>query len=324
METASGWPGRLLSTSRGEVFVRTFERPAEIDLDAAQRPPILFVHGLGGESLDWVDVALRLEDSFDCSAVDLPGFAHSPLPAGNDLSLDGLAKTVAEVATHTNRPVHLVGNSLGGAVVVRVAAEHPELVASLTLVAPALPDLRPKPGSAQLLIALVPLLGPAIVRAIIKADPEWMARRIYALCYGNPKAITPVRHVRELATLRQRASLAHSPKVYREALRATVVSYLDHGPRRLWQQAAAVGVPTLVISGGRDRLVSRRVAARAKRTFPDVELLLLPKAGHVAHLEDPTAVAAAMRAFLSRPDLRRGMPERRGTVVEVEPTVPRP
>jgi len=324
VEIADVWPGRLLSTSRGDVFVREFERPAEIDLDAAARPPILFVHGLGGESLDWVDVALRLKDSFDCSAIDLPGFAYSPLPPGKDLSLDGLAKTVAEVARTTNRPVHLVGNSLGGAVAVRVAAERPELVASLTLVAPALPDLRPKPGSAQLLIALVPLLGPAIVRTIIKADPEWMARRIYALCYGNPKAITPQRHARELATLRQRASLAHSPKVYREALRATVVSYLDHGPRRLWQQAAAVGVPTLVISGGRDRLVSRRVAARAKRTFPDVELLLLPKAGHVAHLEDPTAVAAAMRAFLSRPDLRRGMPERRGTVVEVGPTTPRP
>ena len=326
METASGWPGRLLSTSRGEIFVRTFERPAEIDLDAPPRPPILFVHGLGGESLDWVDVALQLKDSFDCSALDLPGFAHSPPPPGKDLSLDGLAKTVAEVARTTNRPVHLVGNSLGGAVAVRVAAEHPELVASLTLVAPALPDLRPKPGSAQLLIALVPLLGPVVVRTIIKADPEWMAKRIYALCYGDPKAITPERHARELATLRQRASLEYSPEVYREALRATVMAYLDHGPRRLWQQAAAVGVPTLVISGGRDRLVSPRVAARAERTFRDVEVLRLPKAGHVAHLEDPTAVATAMRAFLSRPDLpgrlTRGMTERRGTVVEVGPTTP--
>jgi pimeloyl-ACP methyl ester carboxylesterase len=328
VESASEWPGRLLSTSRGEVFVRTFERSAAIDLDAPPRPPILFVHGLGGESLDWVDVALQLKDSFDCSALDLPGFAHSPPPPGNDLSLDRLASTVTEVARTFNRPVHLVGNSLGGAVAVRVAAEDPELVASLTLVAPALPDLRPRPGSAQLLIALLPLLGPAIVRTIIKADPEWMARRIYALCYGNPNAITPERHARELATLRQRASLEYSPKVYRDALRAAVVSYLDHGPRRLWQQAAAVGVPTLVVSGGRDRLVSRRVAARAKRTFRDVEVLRLPKAGHVAHLEDPTAVATAMRAFLSRPDLpgglTRGMTERRGTVVEVGPTTPPP
>jgi pimeloyl-ACP methyl ester carboxylesterase len=319
VEIPEGWPGRLISTSRGQVFVRHFDRG--IDLDAAQRPAVLFVHGLGGESLDWVDVAVPLRDLFDCFALDLPGFAHSP--PDNDLSLDGFASTVAAVAATLNRPVHLVGNSLGGTMAVRVAAEHPELVASLTLVAPALPDLRPRIGSVQLLIGLTPVLGPAIVQKIIKADPEWMAKRIYALCYGNPHKVSPQRHARELATLRQRASLDYSPRVYREALRATVMSYVDHGPRRPWQQAAAVDVPTLVISGGHDRLVSPRVAARAKRTFRDVELLRLPAAGHVAHLEDPAAVAAAMRAFLSRPDLSpgliRGMSARRGTVEEVRP-----
>ncbi|HEY0871006.1 MAG TPA: alpha/beta hydrolase, partial [Acidothermaceae bacterium] len=194
--------------------------------------------------------------------------------------------------------------------------EHPELVASLTLVAPALPDLRLRLGSVQLLIALTPLLGPLMVRKLMNADPEWMAKRIYALCYGNPKAISPLRHSRELATLRQRASLPYSAEVYREALRATVMSYIARGPRRMWRQAAAVGVPTLVISGGRDRLVSQRVTARARRTFRDVEMVNLPAAGHVAHLEDPKAVVAAMSAFLSRPDLKRGMSGRRGTVVE--------
>jgi pimeloyl-ACP methyl ester carboxylesterase len=324
VEIADIWPGRLLSTSRGQVFVRRFD--SGIDLDALPRPPMLFVHGLGGESLDWIDVAAQLKDVVDCIGLDLPGFAHSPLPLDGDLSLDGMAGAVAEVARTTTRPVHLVGNSLGATIAVRVAAEHPELVASLTLVGPALPDLRPRLGSVQLLIGLTPLVGPLIVRTIINADPEWMARRIYALCYGNPHAVSPQRHARELATLRQRANLAYSPKVYREALRATVVSYVDHGPRRPWQQAAAVGVPTLVISGGRDRLVSPRVAARAKRTFGDVELLRLPAAGHVAHLEDPTTVAAGMRAFLSRTALpggvMRGMSRRRGTVVEVGPTTP--
>jgi pimeloyl-ACP methyl ester carboxylesterase len=283
---------------------------------------MLFVHGLGGESLDWIDVALPLRDVVECIGLDLPGFAHSPLPLDGDLSLDGMAAAVAEVARSMNAPVHLVGNSLGGAIVVRVAAEHPELIASLTLVAPALPDLHPRLGSVQLLVGLTPLLGPAIVRTIINADPEWMAKRIYALCYGDPKAVTPQRHARELATLRQRASLDYSPRVYREALRATVMSYVDRSPRRMWQQARAVVVPTLVIAGGRDRLVKERVIARARRTFPDAEVVSVAAAGHLAHLEDPATVAAAMRAFLSRPDLVRGMRGRRGTVVEVGPTTP--
>lgn len=326
MQSADDWPGRLLSTSRGQVFVRRFDGGIDgraIDLESAPRPPMLFVHGLGGESLDWIDVAAALQDVVDCIGLDLPGFAHSPLPLDGDLSLDGMAAAVVEVARSANAPVHLVGNSLGGTIVVRVAAQHPELVASLTLVAPALPDLHPRLGSVQLLIGLTPLLGPAIVRTIINSDPEWMARRIYALCYGNPKAVSPQRHERELATLRQRAALDYSPRVYREALRAAVMSYVDRSPRRMWQQAAAVGVPTLVISGGRDRLVKERVIARARRTFPDAEVVRFSAAGHVAHLEDPAGAAAAMRAFLSRRGLIRGMGGRRGTVVEVGPTTPR-
>jgi pimeloyl-ACP methyl ester carboxylesterase len=317
VEIADEWPGRLLSTPRGQIFVRRFDTVVETE-GAPSRPPMLFVHGLGGESLDWIDVALPLEDSVECIGLDLPGFAHSPLPPDGDLSLDGMAAAVAAVARSLNAPVHLVANSLGGTIAVRVAAEHPELVASLTLVAPALPDLHPRLGSVQLLIGLTPLLGPAIVRTIINADPEWMAKRIYALCYGDPQAVTARRHERELATLRQRAGLDYSPRVYREALRATVMSYVDRGPRRMWQQARAVGVPTLVISGGRDRLVKERVIARARRTFPDAEVVRFAAAGHLAHLEEPDATAAAIRAFLLRRALIRGMSERRGTVVEAE------
>jgi pimeloyl-ACP methyl ester carboxylesterase len=312
---ADTWPGSLIETSRGPVFVRH-------DPDAAgSRRPALFVHGLGGESLDWAEVARGVSDLVDCYALDLPGFAHSPPPTDGDFTLDGQARTLVEVARLIGGPVHVVGNSLGGAVAVRVAAQHPELVGSLTLISPALPDLRPRIGSAQLTVALLPVLGPLIVRLAMRADPELMARRIYALCYGDPKAVGPDRHARELATLRLRASLPHSPRAYRSSLRTMVAAYLDPGPRRLWRQAALVGVPTLVIYGGRDKLVAERVALRAKRTFPDAELLRLPVAGHLAHLEDPGAVAAALRALVSRPDLAggmvRGMSRRRGTVMKL-------
>src|SRR5207253_7487353 len=110
----------------------------------------------------------------------------------------------------------------------------------------------------------------------------------------------PLRHARELDTLRRRAKLTHSPLVYRSALRATVRAYLDRSPRRLWRQAAAVGDPTLVLYGERDRLVASRVAARAQKTMPDVAVLRLADVGHVAHLERPQAVADAMRAVFAQ------------------------
>lgn len=293
------------------------------DPDAARsRQPLLFVHGLGGESLDWADVAAHLSDIADCYALDLPGFADSLLPADGDLTLDGHTRAIVEVMRAIGPPVHLVGNSLGGAAALRVAAEHPELVSSLTLLSPALPDLRPRFASAQLTVALLPVLGPLIVRAVMRADPEWMAKRVYALCYGNPNAVSPERHVRELATLRRRAALPHSPLVYRTSLKTMVGSFLDRSPRRLWKQAAAVVVPTLVIYGERDRLVASRVAVRAQSTIPDAALLRLPGVGHVAHLEAPAAVATAMRAFLARPGLIRGMGDPHGTVVDVRQVLP--
>jgi pimeloyl-ACP methyl ester carboxylesterase len=306
----------LLSTSRGPVFVR--HNPEA----HSGRQRVLFVHGLGGESLDWIDVAAELSDRVDVYALDLPGFADSPLPTDGDLTLDGAARTIAEVANLIGSPVHLVGNSMGGAAAVRVAAEHLELVRSLTLISPALPDLRPRFASAQLTVALLPLVGSLIVRAVMRADPEWMAKRVYALCYGDQAAVSAERHTRELATLSRRAALAHSPLVYRTSLRTMVASYFGRGPRRLWRQAAAVGVPTLLIYGGRDRLVDPRMAVRAQRTFPDAEVLRLPEVGHVAHLENPAAVAGALGEFLARPDLTpdltRGMASGHGTVVEVD------
>ncbi|MDQ1484328.1 MAG: hypothetical protein QOJ62_21, partial [Actinomycetota bacterium] len=268
-ETSLAWPGQTLPTSGGLVFVR--HRPgAEPHLE-----PALFVHGLGGESLDWVDVAGMLADRVDAHALDLPGFGDSPPPRDGDLSLDGHARAVAGVVRSIGRgPCHLIGNSLGGAVTLRVAADHPELVRSLTLISPAMPDLRPRFWSTQLTIALVPVLGPWLVRSALRGDPERMARRIYALCYGDPAAVTADRHARELASLRRRAELAHSAKVYRSSLRAVVSSYVQRGPRRLWRQAANVDVPTLLIYGGRDKLVDPRMAARAQATFPSTQLVL--------------------------------------------------
>jgi pimeloyl-ACP methyl ester carboxylesterase len=312
METVLGWPGKPLSTSRGPVFVR---HSPDV---ATGRDPALFVHGLGGESLDWADVADLLRDKLDCFALDLPGFADSPPPADGDLSFDGHARAVADVARAVGGRVHLVGNSLGGAVATRVAAEHPELVRSLTLISPALPDLRPRFSSAQLTIVLVPLLGRLLVRVALRSDPERMAKHIYALCYGDPGAVSADRHQREIAALRRRAELRHSALVYRAAVRAVVSAYLQPGPRRLWQQAGLIGVPTLLIYGGRDKLVDPRMAARAQNTFPDAELVRLPAAGHVAHLEQPAEVAGALRAFLLRPDLIQGMAGGRGTVDLVE------
>src|SRR5262245_27795600 len=140
------WPGELVRLGSGEVFVR-----AVPESDGAE--PAMFVHGLSGSSRNWTDLMDLLSrpgasgtgPALAGEALDLPGFGHSPVTVGTDVSIRGQAETVIAVLDKRGRwPVHLVGNSLGGAVCTRVAARRPDLVRSLTLISPALPDLHPR------------------------------------------------------------------------------------------------------------------------------------------------------------------------------------
>lgn len=314
------WPGRLVRTSQGEIFVR--HNPSATEDGGGRLEPAVFVHGLGGESLDWADVVHALADRLDGYALDLPGFGESP-PSSARQTLDVHARAVVDVLKSIDRgPVHLIGNSLGGSVVTRVAAEHPELVKTLTLLSPALPDLRPRMWSWQLLIALIPGVGARIVEAALRGDPERMARRVFWLCYGDPHAVTDQRRSDVVAAARRRADLAYSGAVYRWSLRSLVASYVQVGRRRLWRQAKQITAPTLLLYGGRDKLVDPRMARRAETTFRNARTVLMLDAGHVAHLEFPDRVAATLRDFLDGA-LGRGMARAHGTVVSSDAPVSR-
>ena len=293
---AGGW----LETTGGVLFVR---RAGPVDRVASpaepSRPPLLFVHGLGGDSLDWAELAgvLRANDPTQALiAIDLPGFGFSLPPADGDFSLDAHGRAIAGCIEALDcGPVHLVANSMGGSIATRLAARRRELLASLTLISPALPDPLPPCGSWQLLPAALPAIGPRLVSAGLRADPEWVVQHAIRLCFGNPNRIDDTRRRLLFDIVRRRAGTAHGVDAYCASLRSLIASY---GRRRLWADAAAVDVPTLLVYGGRDRLVSPRSAYRALRAFPHARLVFLPDAGHVPHLEAPEVVAGALMAFL--------------------------
>lgn len=99
--------------------------------------PVVLVHGFGGDKNSWLFVQQPLAEERTVHALDLPGHGASGKDVG-DGSLATLADTVAGFldALEIER-VHLVGHSLGGAVVAAVAKARPERVASLVLLAPA-------------------------------------------------------------------------------------------------------------------------------------------------------------------------------------------
>lgn len=278
------WPGEQV----GRLFVRRGPAGGE---------PALFVHGLGGSSLNWTDLMGTLSEVVEGEAVDLPGFGRSEPPADDRYTVGAHARALTRHLDHGGRgPVHLFGNSLGGAVSTRLAAQRPDLVRSLTLISPALPNLRPSRGTdPRLPLLLLPGLSALASRRIAKVSPEQRARAVLELCYGDPTQVPPQRLAEAAEETRRRSALGYDQTAFTRSLRALIGSYVAGSTHSPWAFAAKVQAPTLIIWGELDRLVDVSIAPRAAATYPDARLLVLPGVGHVAQLERPEVVA---RAFL--------------------------
>jgi pimeloyl-ACP methyl ester carboxylesterase len=261
------------------------------------------VHGLGGAATNWTDVMDLLRDLLRPVAPDLPGFGFSPPPAGDDYSLRGHARAVTELVEQVGggRPVHLMGNSLGGTVTTVVAATRPELVRTLTLVSPALPVLRPRLSNVHLPALAVPWAGQQLAKRLGRYPVEQRVRATIALCWADPSRVPPERFEDAMTEADRRARLEHDGDAMIRSLRSLMSAYLRPDRWPLWRLAARVQAPTLLVYGLKDRLVDPRTASRAARTFPDNRVLLLPDSGHVSQMEHPGAVAAAIRRLVETP-----------------------
>ena len=284
----AGWTE--LIDGRG-VYLRRQAGPADVR-------PVWFVHGLGGASTDWTRISGALATMATGYSLDLPGSGRSDPPPGARYSprLDAEI-TAAAIDRVGGGPVHLVGNSYGGVVATLVAAQRPDLVSTLSLISPAVPDLRlTKDRGADARLGLLLLPGTAAVAAQQLASIPTMerARGLGEICFGDPDAITEGDY-RVLAEEEAwRATLAWSHASTIASLRGLMNSYLRAGRSSFAAVAARVRAPVLVIWGTRDRLVDVRLAPRAVAAFRDAELLVLAGCGHVAQMEQPLLTAQAI------------------------------
>ncbi|MEU3897827.1 alpha/beta hydrolase [Streptomyces sp. NPDC045251] len=263
-------------------------------------PPALYVHGLGGSSQNWSALMPLLDGVVDNEAVDLPGFGDSPPPDDGDYSITGHARAVIRHLDASGRgPVHLFGNSLGGAVVTRVAAVRPDLVRTLTLVSPALPEIRVQRRAVPTGLLAVPGVAALFTRLTREWTAEQRVRGVTALCYGDPGRVNEEGFRNAVEEMERRLQLPYFWDAMARSARGIVNAYTLGGQHALWRQAERVLAPTLLVYGGRDQLVGYRMAQRAARAFRDSRLLTLPDAGHVAMMEYPETVATAFRELLA-------------------------
>ncbi len=181
--------GSSCRSAAGEVFVRqhAVDRAGRTAAGRTTRPASgrSTCTGWAGRRPTGPTSPALLAVRFDGWAVDLPGFGRSQPPPRGRYSIRGHVRAVVDVLEHVaraarrgaGRPVHLLGNSLGGLVSLLVAARRPDLVATLTLISPAMPVYRVPPAFSR---ALLLLLLPGV--------PSLAERRLAGITPGAERA----------------------------------------------------------------------------------------------------------------------------------------
>jgi 2-hydroxymuconate-semialdehyde hydrolase len=254
-------------------------------------PPVLLLHGIGRSLEDWDPQHDRLSAGHRVISMDMPGFGLSDrlpetvtlasLAAGVTATLDALGET---------RPVHVMGNSLGGAVAMRMLADTPARVATLTLVNSAGFG---KEVALMLRLLAVPGVGLRLLRRVDRKAAWRVERALFA-----DRAYVTDERVDFALKVAARPGHAH---VFLEAAHE-LGSFL--GVRRRWRAdlLAAVAAdprPTLVVWGERDLILPSAHLAAARAALPHAESHLFPGTGHMPQIERADEFAALAQTFLA-------------------------
>ncbi|HEY8295033.1 MAG TPA: alpha/beta fold hydrolase [Micrococcaceae bacterium] len=279
----------------------TLPAPGYLDLDGVRSryvasgdpaaPPVLLLHGIGRSLEDMSGLAARLTPGYRVISVDLPGFGLSDGLAGG-YSLEGLARGVLASldAMAERRPVHVVGNSLGGAVAMQLSVLAPERVKSLTLIDSA-------GFGSEVTIALRLLsLGP-IGAILLRRKTRDTAYRTERALFADRKFVTEER-------IRHALAVGANPAYDGAFLATTRFLGTIRGVRPGWRSrllaiVAAQRKPTLIVWGDQDRILPANHAGNARELLPHARVHIYEKCGHMPQIEREEEFAALAREFIT-------------------------
>lgn len=240
-------------------------------LTGGSGPPLLFLHGAGGAGR-WLDFQERLAERFTVYFPSHPGHGGAPAADWIEHISDLAFHYLDFLDTLRLARAHLVGASFGGWIAAEIATMASHRLDSLVLIDP---------------------VGIKVEGWIYPFLFGMELPQVIATVFHNPMAALPLApkdmSIDTLAELyRQNTALARvgwNPYLYDPLLR-----------RRL----ARIGAPTLLCWGEHDRLAPRVCAEAWAKEIPGATLRIFGASGHVPHLEEPEAVAAAVGDFCQR------------------------
>ncbi len=253
-------------------------------------PPVLLLHPMGACKEHWQGTIPGLARSHRVYAVDLPGFGLTDKPPVS-YSLPYFTQFICDLLSRLNLDhVDLIGASLGGAIAVSVAIQHPDRVNKLVLAD--IPGLG-KAVHPMLRLGTIPILGDFLTR-----PSRQNSRMVEKSCIYNPQMIDEQRI--ELGY--QRSILPGAQAALASTSRAlmNVRGVRDSVIRPIVDGLATITAPTLIIWGENDPVVPVALAQVAKERIPHSELLIFPQCGHVPYIDCLDKFNTAVSEFLDR------------------------
>ncbi|MFN8621641.1 MAG: alpha/beta fold hydrolase [Chloroflexota bacterium] len=254
---------------------------------SGQGTPVLLLHGFTGRADDWMPFRPALERLTAPIAVDLLGHGASDAP--HDPARHAVERQAADLAAFLRAqgaaPAHVAGYSFGARVALRLAVDHPDVVASLLLESPSAGIADPDARAARR--AADDDLARDLERDGIAAFVErWEALPLFAGERALPAADRAATHA---------ARLRNDPYGLAASLRGAGQGAMAP----LHEALATITVPTTVIAGALDQAGLPRAQSVA-RAIPSARLVVVPETGHAVHREQPARLARELAAHLVR------------------------
>ena len=255
-------------------------------------PPLLFVHGVsaGSSSFMWRKNFDALAQNFRVYAFDLLGFGFSDKPVSAPYSADMYIELITDfIREVSGSPVNIVASSLGAAYAVRVADEHPELINSLILNAPADGEsFRTRPGMAGVAfygLLQSPVLGTSFhnVMASERSIRDYARRHLF---YDHRRVTD--RLVAHLYATSHQSGAQH-------AMAAFVAGYLNIDMRGAYSRLSQ---PSLLVWGKQDLLTPVNNAVDLLRLNPRARVEVFDYCRMMPEQEHPDRFNSLVRETL--------------------------
>jgi len=240
---------------------------------------IIMVHGLASNKDKWLKLSQQLKNKYRIILPDLPGHGDSVQELDFDYSINAQAEHLAEFIKALNLDkIHIIGNSLGGAVVTRFTYKYPKLVHSLILMN--------SYGALKTKSHLYHMAQKLGYNPIIKVHSVEDYHRMMKIAMVKPSYIP--NFIIEILVERMIERFKINEKIFFASYKnSNLISLLPH-----------IKQPVLLIWGEKDKILHLDDSRLFRQEIPNCKRIILKDVGHVPMIECPKLTAEYVDEFL--------------------------